>query len=129
MNYRIKFWIACSLAIMLVLLPVDGYGQKATEMFIPIGKSPGISGTVSLLGTIKSIDQNTYVLTIAGTDDQSTAVPISKRTKIYIDRSETGQSNTAGAWKDLKPGAVVEVKYQNKDKTGEVDWIKVKADN
>jgi hypothetical protein len=110
------------------LIAFKGYAQKATEMFIPIGKSPGVSGTLSRLGTIETIDEKSYSLTMKADDGTSTALQISKRTKIYIDRSGVGQSNTSGTWKDIKPGAAIEVKYQNPNKTGDVDWIKIKAD-
>jgi hypothetical protein len=41
------------LAFMVAALgsALDASGQQATEMFIPIGQSPGLSNTSTLIGT------------------------------------------------------------------------------
>lgn len=47
------------LAIVIVALggAIEASGQQATEMFIPIGQSPGLSSKESVIGTLESVDQ------------------------------------------------------------------------
>ena len=33
------------------------YGQKATEIFIPVGQSPGLSGKYTTLGTVNAVNE------------------------------------------------------------------------
>ena len=107
---------------------LSAHGQKATEMFIPIGQSPGLSNKVSIIGTIETIDPRGHTITIAGPSGSSSAT-ITGRTKIWLDKSKLRLPNQKGSFADLQKGLVVEVKYEDPEgrskATGPADWIKV----
>ena len=41
------------------------FGQKATEVFIPVGQSPGLSGKYTSIGKITAIDGANQIITVA----------------------------------------------------------------
>jgi hypothetical protein len=100
-------------------------GQKATEVFIPIGQSAGLSGKLTLIGKIAAV--NTQNRTITATDESGThTVHLSERTKIYVDLSLQRSPNRAGTLADLRTGLLAEVKFEGNDRTrGVAEWIKV----
>ncbi len=98
-------------------------GQKSAERYIPIGKSPGLSGKVTYLGKVGTLNEKEKA--IGGTGWSAT---ITDKTHIWIDRSKQKKSAEIGTIADLKPGRVVEVKYEGKEagkKAGPAEWIKV----
>jgi hypothetical protein len=104
----------------------SAYAQKATEIFIPVGKSPGLSGKHTSIGKITAIDTLNRTITVADSA-RSHDVKITERTKIWLDRSKLKLTNQKGAFTDLRKGLLVEVKYevnQLKDKSP-AEWIKV----
>ena len=107
---------------------LSAHGQKATEMFIPIGQSPGLSNKVSIIGTIETIDPRGHTITIAGPSGSWSAT-ITGRTKIWLDKSKLRLPNQKGSFADLRKGLLVEVKYEDPEgrskATGSADWIKV----
>lgn len=109
---------------------LSAHGQKATEMFIPIGQSPGLSDTVSIIGTIETIDPRGHTITVAGPSGSWSAT-ITGRTKIWLDKSKLRLPNQKGAFTDLQKGLLVEVKYEDPEGrgkgTGPADWIKVES--
>ncbi len=116
------------LAIMLVALgsALDASGQEATEMFIPIGQSPGLSKTLTLIGTLESVDPEKRIVTISSPSGTQT-VGITDRTLIWIDRSPQKQSNQTGAIGDLQQGRKVEVKPRTGELQTVAEWIKVQV--
>lgn len=104
------------------------HGQKATEMFIPIGQSPGVSNKISVVGTIETTDARYQTIDIAG-QSGSWNVMVTDRTKIWLDRSKLRLPNQKGTFADLRKGLLVEVKYEDAgDKSrgkGPAQWIKV----
>jgi hypothetical protein len=116
------------LAAILVVLAAGGshaHGQEATERFIPIGQSPGQSGKTTLIGSIQSVDAQGRQLTISTAAGVS-KISVTERTKIWIDRSASKQTNSLGSVADLQAGRRVEVKWDAKDKS-RAEWIKVEA--
>ena len=116
------------LAAILVVLAASGshaHGQEATERFIPIGQSPGQSGKTTLIGSIQSVDAQGRQLTISTAAGVS-KISVTERTKIWIDRSASKQTNSLGSVADLQAGRRVEVKWDAKDKS-RAEWIKVEA--
>ncbi|MFI5404002.1 MAG: hypothetical protein ACHQ1G_13770 [Planctomycetota bacterium] len=107
-----------------VLAAPRAQGQKATERFIPIGKSPGLSGKRTYMGKIGTVDADGR--TIGG---KTWSATVTDRTRIWLDRTKLGLSNTKGTVKDLKPGAVIEVKYEGREKktSGPAEWIKIEV--
>jgi hypothetical protein len=101
------------------------YGQKATEMFIPVGQSPGLSNKISIIGTIETIDARAQTIVVAGPSGSWNAT-ITPRTKIWLDKSKLRLSNQKGTFTDLRKGFLAEVKYEEAGVSkGPADWIKV----
>jgi hypothetical protein len=100
--------------------------QEATEMYIPIGQSPGVSGKTTVVGTVQAMDAAARTLTVAGPSGARTFA-ITAKTRIWQDRSESKQSNKAGSLADLQQGRRVEVKPQSAAAKASADWIKVQA--
>ena len=107
---------------------LSAHGQKATEMFIPIGQSPGLSNTISVIGTIETIDPRGHTIAITGPSGSWSAM-ITGRTKIWLDKSKLRLPNQKGTFADLQKGLLVEVKYEDPEGRGKAkaaaDWIKV----
>ena len=102
------------------------HGQKATEMFIPIGQSPGLSNKISIIGTIDAIDARTHTIVVAGTS-QTWSVLVTDRTMIWLDRSTLRLPSQKGSFMDLKPKLLAEVKYEEPGgRSGSAEWIKIK---
>jgi hypothetical protein len=96
----------------------------ATERYIPIGQSPGISGKHSSIGALSNVDARTRLITIADAAGPKT-VRITDTTRIWLDRSKLRQSNTTGKFADLVKGRRVEVKYQYPGDGKIAEWVKV----
>ncbi len=106
------------------------HGQKATEVFIPIGQSPGVSYKLTIVGTIERIDPQTR--TIAGAAPAGPwSANVTPRTKIWLDRSKLRLTNQKGAFADLRTGLLVEVKYEDPagrvQGKGPAEWVKVEV--
>ena len=116
------------LAIVVVALgsTLDAFGQKATEIFIPIGQSPGLSNKTSLIGTLESVDPGKKMVTISSPSGAQT-VGITDRTLIWLDRSLQKQPNQNGAIGDLQQGRKVEIKLRQGEPKAVAEWIKVQV--
>lgn len=117
---------AVVIAVMLWTGMPYAHGQKATEMFIPLGQSPGLSNTVTVIGSVKTINAQKRTIDVAG---PSTAwnVQITDRTQIWLDKSKLRLPNKDGTFADLRKGQLVEVKYEGSERKsqGPAEWIKV----
>jgi hypothetical protein len=101
------------------------YAQKTTERFIPIGKSPGLSGKFTLIGKIAAVDPQRKTLVCADSTGRHT-VKVIEQTRIWLDQSQLNQTNQTGALADCQTGRLVEVKFVDKErKEGPAEWIKV----
>jgi len=122
--------IVVGIAIVLWSDSPFAHGQKQSEIFIPIGQSPGLSNKVTLIGTIERIDPQTRTVAIVGAAGGGSAT-VTERTKIWLDRSKLRLTNQKGAFADLKQGLVVEVKYEDREGRmtgkGRAEWIKVEV--
>jgi hypothetical protein len=114
------------LAIVVVALgsTLDAFGQEATEIYIPIGQSPGMSNKLSLIGTLESVDQGKGMVTVSDPSGART-VGITDRTLIWLDRSLQKQPNQKGAISDLQQGRKVEIKLRKGEPKAIAEWIKV----
>lgn len=101
---------------------LPAHTQEATEMFIPIGQSPGLSGKVTVIGTIEAVNAGTRTVTLAGPSGPSSA-EITNRTDVWLDRSTLRLPNQKGSFADCRKGRLAEVKYENG--TRRARWIKV----
>lgn len=100
--------------------------QKATEVFIPIGQSTGLSGKLTLIGKIASVNLQNRTITV--TDQSGTVtVHLAEPTKIYVDLSLQRSPNRPGTVADLRTGLLAEVKFEGNDRNKAVaEWIKVR---
>ena len=95
--------------------------EKSTEIYIPIGQSPGLSGEYTLMGTIAGVNRASGTITMKSGSQRYTA--------IYLDRSKLNQSNGYGSMADCRQGMTAEVKYMGKQRQGEAEWIKLQIEN
>jgi hypothetical protein len=100
------------------------HAQRETERFIPIGRSPGVSGVSSVIGTIEAADTTAMTLRIASPSGTVT-VQFTPATDIWLDRSEQRQTALDGGRSDLVVGRRVEVKFVDPEQREVADWIKV----
>ncbi|MEW5880313.1 MAG: hypothetical protein AB1761_07705 [Pseudomonadota bacterium] len=112
-------------ALALWAAPWIAQAQKATEQFIPIRQSPGLSGKSTIIGTIEAVDAAARTITVnAGSTSYRCA--LTDRTRIWIDRSAQRLSATSGSIGDLQRGRRVEVKFTDATRNA-VEWVKVEA--
>ena len=120
-----KLW-AFGMAFALVMLtgaePV--FAQKATERFIPIGRSPGLSGVYSNIGRIDAIEKQRKLMFVRG-DKGFWSCRVTKDTRIWIVRSGQDALSEVGTFEDLSRGLRVEVKYKDDKRRENAEWIKV----
>jgi hypothetical protein len=101
------------------------YAQKETEMYVPIGKSPGLSGKYTLIGNVAAVDAKLKTLTLTNATGSQT-VKLTGGTRIWLDKSQLKSANQTGALTDCQKGRLVEVKFVNNDRNeGSGEWIKV----
>ena len=114
-----------AIGVLLLGGTPTAYGQKATEMFIPVGQSPGLSNKISIIGTIETIDVRAQTIVVAGSLGSWSAT-VTDRTKIWLDKSKLRLRNQKGTFMDLRKGLLAEVKYEETGVSrGPADWIKV----
>ena len=115
----------CGLVLAALLGFADPAGaQEATERFIPIGQSPGVSGASAYLGDVVAVDVPRRTVTVRGPAGDRT-IAVTSGTRIWLDRSALRQSNLTGAFADIQVGRRVEVKYEDPERRERADWIKV----
>jgi len=117
-----------SLGIALVVAlfcDASAHGQLATERFIPIGQSPGISGKLSTQGTIVSVEPEQRRFAIESPSGR-VSVRLEDSTRIWIDRHDQGQGALAGSFDDLCEGCTAEVKYADPETREVAEWVKLR---
>ncbi|TMA26745.1 MAG: hypothetical protein E6J87_21855 [Deltaproteobacteria bacterium] len=119
--------VSAALLVGLVLCSASSaHGQRATERFIPIGESPGVSGKLTMIGTIAAVEPERRRIRIAGPGGPVT-LAITKSTEIWLDRHELGQSAAHGSLADCQIGRTVEAKYTDPSKRDVAEWVKVRV--
>ena len=98
--------------------------EKSTELYIPIGQSPGLSGEYTVMGKIDQVNPQNQTLKMSGASGSYT-VKMTKGTFIYLDRSKAQLSNIYGTLADCKAGDLVEVKFEDNSHNKPIEWIKV----
>jgi hypothetical protein len=116
------------IAAFVIVILLAGYsvahGQKQTERYIPVGRSPGLSGKITQIGTITAADPAARTITLELADRRRT-VAVTERTLIWLDQSPLKQATLGGSYGDLQRGRRVEVKYEEPERAGVAEWIKV----
>ena len=126
MQKRIKIILV---TITLVWIYSFSHAQKSTEVYIPVGKSPGISGKYSTIGRVEAINltDSTITITIAG-ELGSHSIKCAKDTKIWVDKTTIKQFNKGGNLIDIKIGSIIETKYKGNKSDASVEWIKIQIE-
>jgi hypothetical protein len=118
---------SCLLTAVLCAASFCLYAQKSTELYIPCGKSPGVSGKYSVMGKVEMLKAGDSTITIR----QETGIKsmrFTAATIIYLDKSKLKLQNKKGSWADIKPGMMAEAKYKDNKPGGPVEWIKVQIE-
>ena len=97
--------------------------HKATERYIPIGLSPGVSSQ-TLIGEVVEVDAANQRLTVH-TNGERIPVTATETTRIYLDRSKIRQTNLEGSFVDVRTGRRVEVKFEDPRRRAVAEWIKI----
>ena len=116
-----KPWL---LTIILCAFTFCLHAQKTTEIYIPCGKSPGVSGKYSVMGKIEMIRANDSTVSIRQNANVK-SIRLTAATEIYLDKSKLKLQNKEGSWADIKPGLTAEVKYIDNKPGAPAEWIKV----
>ena len=115
------------LAGLVAACSAQAFAQKATEMFVPIGQSAGLSGKHTMMARVQSVDANARSITLVQ-DATTQTVKLGAKMPLWIDRSKQQQSNSAGTLADVRPGMLAEVKFlKNNRAAGEAEWVKVQS--
>lgn len=114
------------ISVIIVFLTVAFFvhAEKATELYIPIGQSPGLSGKYTVLGKIDQVDLENRIITMSDAAGSYT-VKVTEGTFIYLDKSREQLSNTYGSLADCRAGDKIEVKWKDNVRGKSVEWIKV----
>ncbi len=113
------------LGALLGAIATPGMAQKATEMFIPLGQSTGLSGKHTLIAPVQSVNLAQRTLTLVH-EGQAYTAKLGARTPVWLDRSKLQQPNSVGSLADVRPGMAAEIKFQkNNRSSGDAEWVKV----
>ena len=116
----------CAIVVALLWGTSFAHGQKSTEQYIPIGRSPGLSGKYTSIGLLTVVDTRARTITVADTAGPKT-LRITDTTRIWLDRSKLKKSSVSGTFADLAKGRRVEVKYASPDRRDVAEWVKVEV--
>ena len=116
--------------LLLLLTASSLDAQKATERFIPIGKSPGLSGSRTITGTIDSVSTAAYSVVVQDSAGVRHTFTVTDQTKIYLDKSALKETNQVGGLQDCRPGRFCEVLYKGRvaKTAGPAEWIKIRVE-
>lgn len=108
------------LFVVFCLVSLACFAQQATELFIPIGKSPGLSREgKTIIGKVNAISSD-KIVTVSGR-----TVRVVDASEIYFDRSSIKKQNTYGKFDDIKIDKSVEV-YAPSNSI--VIWLKIQSE-
>ena len=105
-----------------IAISMSAAAHQETELYIPIGQSPGISHVKTQIGRIQSLSAAGNGMTIL-VDGRPVYVAFGEAAKIYLQYAEPGQRNRLGTYADCQADRTAEV-YVGDD--GRLRWIKVR---
>ena len=109
-------------------ISVDLSAQTMTEIYIPLGKSPGVSGKYSLIGRVESFIMLDSSMTIMLNTGSRKNMIINSVCDIYLDKSTLRLSNKKGYCADIKKGLLVEAKYFDNKPDRPIEWLKIQIE-
>jgi len=119
-------------ALYTIVLVVFGFfapalAEKSAELYLPIGRSPGLSDKLNLIGTIAAVNSQDQTLTVTGASGTD-IVTITEYTLIFLDKSKLRQPNQYGTFSDFKTGLLIEVRFEADKRHRPAEWIKLQID-
>lgn len=120
----LKHIITTAILIILIFGAFSVQAEKSTELFIPIGQSPGLSGEYTVMGKIDEVNAQNQSIKMSGPSG-SYSVQLTQHTSIYLDRSKAQLPNSYGTLADCKAGDTVEVKFVDNSRSKPLEWVKV----
>ena len=120
-----SFLIAMVFGAGLICGAPGALGQQATERYIPIGQSPGLSHRQTAIGLIEAIDVLGHTIRVAGPAGARTAT-VTARTEIWLDRTRLGRPGEPAGFDACVVGRTVEIKYEAAG-GDRAEWIKIDA--
>ncbi|MBI5721468.1 MAG: hypothetical protein HZC37_27675 [Burkholderiales bacterium] len=118
--------LALTLCGALAAAAPAALAQRATERFIPLGQSPGVSGKTAMMGTVVRYANGMLTLSSPGYPAPQ-QVRVSAATEIWLDRSALRQSNVTGTPADLVAGRRIEIRFVDPATRQAAAWIKIQA--
>ena len=112
-----------TLTLLALLAVIPAAAQRATEVYIPIGESPGVSGSDSVIGTITDVDYSQHKMTVTS-DGAAQTVKTTTETRYYLDKSADAESSKAAGFDECREGRRIEAYL---DDSGYAIWIKIAA--
>jgi hypothetical protein len=129
MKRETRRWVSSTaVAVLLLAGATAAHGQRLSEMYVPIGESPGLSGKLTVIGTITAVDAKTRTITCVYGSETTTA-KVTGRTRIWLDRSKAKLPSQNGTLADCLVGRRMEMRYvaDLRKPGGEVEWLKVEV--
>jgi hypothetical protein len=117
--------IGIATALVVALLAGAAYAQRATERFIPLGQSPGVSGKLSAIGTIVAVEREARRISLEAPAGRIT-VAVPESASIWIDRHERGLGAKTGSFADCHEGRMAEVKFADPETKQVAEWVKLR---
>lgn len=115
------------MTVILGWLSYNTYAQKETEVFIPVGKSPGVSGKYSVIGRAETVNYHDSSITLRQEAGMRT-IKITRKTVFYLDKSKLKLTSKKCSFADCKPGLMMEAKFINNKPDGLIEWLKVQLE-
>jgi hypothetical protein len=118
--------VSLCLLMFLIVSRFPCVGAEASELYIPIGRSPGVSGVLTITGTVDSADYRSGTIVIA-TRSGTHTVRLVDSTAVYLDFSQRRQPNKYGSLRDCHAGDYVEVKlHEGAGAVKTARWVKIR---
>ena len=108
-------------AALTLTVSTFSFSHPATERYIPMGESPGVSNGKSYIGAIQSVRTTASGFTMSVEGDEK-LIEVTEETKIYLDTGP-GKTNRIGTEEDCQVGRMIEV-YLQED--GTAYWVKIR---
>ena len=117
-----------ALLMLLATAAAGTWAQMETEMFVPIGQSPGLSGKLTVIGTIESLNAAQRSLVVKDAGGAMLSAHRVDLTRQWLDRSALGLPTRRATAADYRTGMTVELKFRNNDRAaGQLEWVKLKV--
>jgi hypothetical protein len=114
-----------ALTALALVAGAPALAHRATERYIPIGASPGVSGKVTYIGVVESMDRAARTVRVKD-GERSLGMTCNEKTRFWLDRSKLRKTNLEGSIADCQPGRRIEIRFVDDDREAAVAaWVKI----